>query len=650
MLLRLGLLTIALTAGVVGLATNRVLPLLAALALGALAFYGQNEPSDPLDVASLPSASKVLWAWLVGHRALTLGVMAAIASGLASWLARRGEWSPTAHSLWALSLVLIGMAALVHDHVRLQPSLSMAALRRREVMLELGVIAAVTAVGFVLRAYELAHFPPPMHGDEGEMGLMALQILEGPGRLPLFVTGWLDHPTLFHYLQAASMAIFGRDEVGLRMLSAIFGSACVPLIYWIGRVGWGRLAGFTAAWLMAVSHLHIHFSRIGLNNIESVFGMTLFMWLLTLIWERGEREQKAIAPLRLFVGAGLVAGLSQYLYYGSRLIPVVATPLLLVLWLRKRANPGQLLALASAALIAFAPLGGFYLNHWASFMNRMRGVSVFQAENLKHTLGPNAAWPTDLPVLLKVQVERNLRFFVRDGDASSFYLRDIPAFDGLTVVLLWLGLGAALTRVRRYHELALLSWFGVGILFAGILTIDSPNAPRLIVIAPSVYLLGGVFVHRARQLLTDITRVRLDEVGALILGIGMALTLLTNVYLYFVDYARKAPNLAPIMVAREISVEPERYQAYLIGSPILFAEHGVIRFVARRAHVRNLDDPNALSPPDFQKQGLLVIALAHRADELQAVEARFPGGVITSYSDPLGRLIYVAYRVPPQTQ
>jgi len=322
--------------------------------------------------------------------------------------------------------------------------------------------------------------------------------------------------------------------------------------------------------------------------------------------------------------------------------------LLLVLWRRKRATTEQLLALVLAALIAFAPLGGFYLNHWDSFINRIRGVNVLREENLKHTLGPDAVWLGDLPKLLKVQVERNLGFFMRDGDASSFYLRDIPAFDGLTVVLLWLGLGAALTRVRRYYEFALLSWFGLGILFAGILTMDSPNAPRLIVMAPSVYLLGGVFVHRARQLLTEAARVRLDGTGMLILGIGMTVTLLMNVHFYFVDYARKAPNLAPITIAREMATEPERYQAYLMGSPILFVEHGVIRFIARRAQAHNLDHPNALSSFDFQGQGLLVIALAHRVHELKAIEALFPGGVTTSYSDPLGRLIYVAYRVPPQ--
>ena len=59
------------------------------------------------------------------------------------------------------------------------------------------------------------------------------------------------------------------------MLSALVGTACVPLLYVVTREGWGRLAGFVAAWLMAVSHLHIHYSRLGFIFIESVAAMLL---------------------------------------------------------------------------------------------------------------------------------------------------------------------------------------------------------------------------------------------------------------------------------------------------------------------------------------------------------------------------------------
>jgi 4-amino-4-deoxy-L-arabinose transferase-like glycosyltransferase len=673
-LLRLIFFMLGVIAGVIGIVTNHFSGLIASLVFMAFAFRGLSDSPEPLDVTI---STKPIWDWLQAHASFMLGLIATLCSGIAAWIALRNESSLAANYLWLASLFLIMLAALHHDRFSLvqwrATSLTLSALRRRGTALEVGLVVLVAVVAFVLRAYDLYHYPPPMHGDEGEMGLMALRILEGRNPLPLFATGWFDHPTLFHYLQAASLAIFSKTEAGLRMLSAIFGAACVLLLYWIGRVGWGQLAGIAAAWLMAVSHLHIHFSRIGLNNIESVFSMILLMLLLAKAQESGVRVRGAATPaaadassgdgapqekpcsnavhsanaLSLFVGAGLVMGLSQYLYYGSRMMPVVAAPLLLFLWLEKKANVKQIFTLVLAALIAFAPLGLYYLNHPPVFLDRIQGVYIFSEANLKHFLGPNASWSNDMPALLKVQVERNLGFFVRSGDTSSFYFRDIPAFDALTSVLFWLGLGVALTRARRYHELALLLWFGLGVISAGILTIDSPNAPRLILVVPSVYLLAGLFIHRAWKLLNSTLPLRLEWVGVPVLGAAAVLTLLVNVNTYFVDYACKAPNLAPIMVAREMSINPEQYRAFLMGAPILYVEYGVIRFVARDAHARNLDSPNDLPPPNSDGKGILVVALAHRVNDLKAIETRFPGGITTSYADPLGRLIYVAYRIPP---
>ena len=75
---------------------------------------------------------------------------------------------------------------------------------------------------------------------------------------------------------------------------------------------------------------------------------------------------------------------------------------------------------------------------------------------MAQTLGPQAVWPNDLPLLLWTQVKTNLLFFLNDGDRSAFYLADIPGFDKVTVVLFWLGLGVVVAHVRRFHELALL--------------------------------------------------------------------------------------------------------------------------------------------------------------------------------------------------
>ena len=478
---------LALIAGVVGYITNNLIGFVAAVIFLALTFNGLSDTPAPLSETQ-PVDDKLLKAalqWMQTHSAFMLGVIAALCSALAAWISTRDEFSVIAIYLWLASLALLMLTALRHDRIGLpQWHAALTALRHRALALEVMMVVVLTLIAFALRAHDLDHYPPPMHGDEGEMGLMALRVLEGKPPLAFFGTFWLDHPSLFHYVQAIAVMLFGPTETGLRMLSAIFGAACVPLLYLIGRVGWGRLAGLTAAWLMTVSHLHIHYSRIALNNIESVFGMILLILLIALARERGTRawlaeayaaprprnffaspspetdqmetaraaRVNALNTLALYVGAGLVMGFSQYMYYGSRLMPIVIAPLLLVMWREKTASAKQIAALVITALIVFAPLGVYYLNHQAAFFNRMNGVSILREQNLKQRLGPDASLPKDALPLLRVQAESNLSFFVRNGDASSFYLEDIPGFDMLTAVLIWLGLGMALTRARRYHR------------------------------------------------------------------------------------------------------------------------------------------------------------------------------------------------------
>lgn len=631
LLLRPILLLAALLAVSAGIVSSSVVSLLVGLSLAVLAFW--NVRGAPVPSRLPPSKDEFTFFLLSG--------LALVGSSVAALISRQNNLNPAAPALWLAAQPLLLVAALRYDRGNGLRWLSWRQLRRSSVAAEVLGVGAVTLLAFGLRATDLFHFPPVMHGDEGEMGVLALQILNGKQPIPPFVTMWLAHPTLFHYLQAASLAIFGENEVGLRMVSAIFGTACVPLVYGIGRIGWGRLAALTAAWLLATSHLHIHFSRLGLNNIESVFIMLLVMLLLAKA-----RSTPGIAP---YVAIGLLLGIGQYLYYGSRLIPVVIAPLMLFLLLRHQARLVQVSALVAGAFVAFAPLGLFYLGHPHTFIERLKIVSVLNTEAARVVLGPEAVYPRDLLSLLQVQLVRNLEFFVQSGDRSSFYLQNLPAFDPVTSVLLWLGFGVALARLRRYHEFALLVWFVFGIALAGLITNYAPNAPRLIMMVPVVFILGGVFVARAWQLLLAATQSRLRPLGVSAWCLTAALVLLLNYNTYFVRYARHAAGLAPTMLAHEMAKEPERYVSYALVRPVMFADYGTIRFVAHRAEVHNLEQIDDLPPPDTQTKGTLVVALPHRVEELRAISARYPGGLWSEHPDPLGRPIFYSYRIAPRS-
>ena len=169
------------------------------------------------------------------------GLLLALAGG---YLALQTPFGPLPVALWIAGMLFVITAAWREDALAVAAPLSRR-LSRPAVRIEaLGVILVCLAA-FALRAWDLERFPPFMHGDEAESAWRGLRILIGPDPLPPFITSpdWYDLPTLYHYVEAASMAVFGLTAGGVRMVSAISGALTVPLIYVIARLSWGRLAG-----------------------------------------------------------------------------------------------------------------------------------------------------------------------------------------------------------------------------------------------------------------------------------------------------------------------------------------------------------------------------------------------------------------------
>lgn len=648
---RLLLFILAVVVSAIGYANNQIIGLLAGVLLLILALRGLGDNPVPHAAAQpLGHYFRLLARWLRAHDSLALGILATLGSASAAVIASRDPYSLISDCLWLAAVLMILLAALRHDRVGLaQLRAAWFKLQRREILIELGLLGFISLVALILRVYDLEHYPLSLHGDEGEIGALALRVVAGREPLPLWGTTWFDFPNMLYYFKAVSLLLFGTGEVGLRMTAAVIGALGVPLLYWLGRLAWGRLAAVTAAWLMAVSHLAIHYSRSGLNDMEVATGMIAVMLMLALARERAHSGSpdtpRPNRELSLFVGIGLVMAFTQYLYYGARLIPVVVTILLLYLWREKRVSVKQISVVALASFIMFAPMALFYVYHPSTFVSRTETVSIFSPNNVRHTLGANASLPADLPALVRYQLEGTLGFLMGQGDRSGFYSASIPMFDTLTAILSWLGLGVVLTRARRFYEFALLLWLGLGLFLASFLTLDPPNGGRLMIVVPCVFLLGGVFVSRASQFLTAVVPLRSARLGAVTMTLGALLILAVNARLYLVDYMRDAPNLTPIMVAREMLVTPEYYRAFLMGAPNLYVRHGAIRFLASDAHPQDLVDPADLPPPE-PGMGTLVVALPNHEAELKLIEERFPGGVSTSITDPVGRLVYLAYRIP----
>lgn len=635
-----------LLAAVFGLTAygNKDLPRMAISALlGLMAFAGagnlparQATISTRADIADLARIAR-----RYPHRMLAF--VAVVSSALAALIAAADPLSLVAVAAWALGIVLIALAATSHDKwadrsgYRAQFA---RILRDRAMLIEILLVGLLTLVAFALRGYDTAHFPANMHGDEAESAFRGLRVLIGPPLPPFIVSyDWYQLPTLFHYIEATSMAVFGISEGGVRMSSAIFGALSVPLLYLTARLAWGRVYGYAAAILMTASHLHIQYSRMGGGYIHPSTMMVLMAFLM-VVADRGSKRMIWMA------GIGLTIGLSQYFYSSARLLPLVAAPMLVALLARRKIEWRHIAVVAIAVFVSLSPLLLFYAQKPDSIAGRATDVFLLTPASITHTLGEGATLQKDIGRLIDLQLRRVFGFFVSGGDAGGKYTVAFSAFDGVTAILMWLGIGVALTRPRRFGELLTLVWFALGVTSAGLLTIDAPTGNRLMAFVPAVYLFGGLIVGRVTDALAGNLRMRPERVGLPLVAALALYVFPTNVNTYFVRYPAITENMQPIMVARELSkVDPATTRAYALTLPTMYPDYAPIKFLAYRVKAEELPDAKDLKPAS-DGRSTFIVALANRFDELDQIKRQFPNGKETSGIDQRGQLILRTYLFP----
>jgi 4-amino-4-deoxy-L-arabinose transferase-like glycosyltransferase len=530
----------------------------------------------------------------------------------------------------------------------------------RDDRVELACLAALLLAALAVRVVDLEHIPPTLGGDEGTQGIEALSIF-GPPLTNPFSTGWYDVPTMSFVWYGLGMRIFGATVAGLRTLPALVGAITVLTTFLLARELWGRRVAWFSALAIAFGHFHLHYSRLGSNQIGDGLFVTLTLWLLAL----GLRSRRAIH----FALAGAVLGLGWYGYYGARLIGIVVAFYLTGLAVVEShflSRYGRFfLVLLIAALVVMAPLLFHFAAHPDVLVSRTREVNVLASGWLAER---RAATGHSTARVLLEQFWKSVTAFNYTLDPRYWYRATIPLLDFVSGGLLIVGMACVIGRRCWRSDGLLLIWFWAAVILGWTLTENPPSSMRLVIVAPALALLVGIGLD---GLLTLSQRVlggkprNWDRVAAFLLGTVAVL----NVHYYFVVYTPKRIYGDPTgeiatVLSRYLAERNDGYTVYFYGAPVMYwghgpvtwggrevfiYGHGTIRFMAR--DVRGMDilppDEGEPPPPDLT-HGARFVFLPHRFDELEAIRTQYPGGEESSvYSDVDGRLLYTLYEVPP---
>jgi 4-amino-4-deoxy-L-arabinose transferase-like glycosyltransferase len=582
-------------------------------------------------VAIAPFGRLTRWFRLAPGGALTICAALAFAI-LAAIAANHGINQGTtkvAAVCWGLGILLmvLGVTRVGGEIVRPTPRLVLG-------------LATLTSVAFLLRATATSSIPAFLSGDESIFALASTRVLSGAIDSP-FVAGPHSFPTLFVYYQAIPILLLGHTTQAIRILSALGGALTVAAVYMLGRSMFDHKAGLWSAIFLAFSHFHIHFSRLGLNNIWDGLWFVLALGGLWHGWKTGRRTS--------FVLAGLALGMCQYFYATSRVLLIIVPLWMLIMWRidrgRSRKVVPDLVLTGLIAIVTTLPLVWYYAKNPDIFLGLIRTNALVGPG----VLSGAAAAGMSPGVFLASRLIRGFGAYT-SVPLVAWYQPGTGILQGGSIVLFVAGLVILGLKFRDARGSMLALWLiAFGIL--GGLTESTPAAQRYVPAVVAASLVIGLGLSQA-EILAGMLWPRRRQLLAVLSVVIVSWLSLRNFNFYFFIYnfrlnfdARSA--MSSQHIADYIRENPEVDQVVFFGNERDPGPNPNLAYLAPQIDVVRMVAPWG-SPENPRPTGhhLLFAFLADAEGNLPSVMADYPGGLTDFDIDRDGTLVVALYEAP----
>ena len=405
---------------------------------------------------------------------------------------------------------------------------------------------------------------------------------------------------------------------------------------------------------MAFSASNVHYSRLALNNIVTQFFWTsCFFFLL-----RGFRSRRPCD----WALAGLAAGLSEYFYYGTRLLPFLLLGfvvfVLLVHWHLAREYLSSFLLLAGSYFAGFGPLLVHFIRNPNLYFGRGASLLIWSPHVPTNFADLLNAWMT----VWKVFSENLLGISTYGSQDIIFYAPLLfPAEAALLV------LGVALLVWHWRHPAAFLMLIsGFGVLLVGGTLVAYPNSvPPLInhwtPAFPAFYVALAVPVGAwiAASELDLPSRMHWSLPATL--AVGLLVLGWSNLRFYFDSYYADPESLKSesyrsaqrnyemqTVESRYLASLGRGYQVFTVGRSAWPYDPVTTQYLVRGQTWMLLTDPAAELPSIKRDQkGLAFLFLPPNESYRQFTHDVFPGGNNSEVTNRRGKHLFYAYVLSP---
>jgi 4-amino-4-deoxy-L-arabinose transferase-like glycosyltransferase len=506
-------------------------------------------------------------------------------------------------------------------------------------------IFVLTISSLVLRGMALSKIPWVLTGDEGSAGLSAVEFLNGT-RNNIFGTAWFSFPSMFFAVQSLSIRTFGQTTFALRLPSMLAGSLTVPALYFFTRVTFGRKLALLASAFLVTFHFHIHFSRIGLNNIWDGLFIVLFSGFLWLGWKAQDpTKDGAGAP---FLLAGIILGLGQYFYTSVRVVFAILGLWIIILaikkWSEVRKKLSGLVSLSFGIIVIVFPLAAYYIKNPAQFSAPFQRVSIlgpWLQQEIART-GNSALhilWSQfKLAALAFTHV--NLR---------HWYMPNHPMLLLIPSTLFLLGVVLLLVRIKDSRHTWIALWIVSAIVISA-LSESTPASQRLTFVAPAVSLVVALPLKAMMDWLRNLFPKR-KRLSILIPGLLLILAMCFDLYFYFGEYSDELKfgdnNTETANAIAQYLLDLDSVQrVYFCGPPRMgYYTHATIPYLVPGVIGYDVVDPIFEPPSEVITESTVYIFLPERISELEFVEQAYPDGEVVVKEGRDQIQLFTAYQI-----
>jgi len=369
------------------------------------------------------------------------------------------------------------------------------------------ILLLIFLIAAALRLHGLVQESPPgLEHDEVAHWLINRDILSGEHGI--YFSEAYGHEAGYHYVQSLFILMLGDNILALRLPSALAGILLIAVSFTVARQLFDLRTAIISAALLAVLLWPVFYSRLGLRAISLpvLSGLSLYFW-----WQGWTRVKNPTPKNKSRAGrfsskgyytiAAILAGLSLYTYFASRVVPIFYLLLFLYLFFFHRADFREswtgIFRFIFIFFILAMPLTLYLLNNPGA-EPRISEVNSPLLALLDGNIRP----------VIENALKVIAMFGVRGDPLWRQNVAFLPVFEPIIALFFYIGLAISLWRWREPRYALLILWLFTAAI-PSIVTIDAPSSIRMINALPVIAIfpvIGLEVIHYLGRLSTVFTK------------------------------------------------------------------------------------------------------------------------------------------------